>query len=484
MHVLLFDCSIPRGKLVPLSCCPCVCMQSAGNEKLSSAEAVAPAAKPTPALAAAKGKTGLKRFRRMARIIASQLHWTKDLVREAEEHLKAFVVPNHGDGGEDLSFNVHAFKRDIQPKTGISSRVKAMLIKNGWERTEEELTVIARVLSYLKCFSRYSSYVKKELAKIVTFQSFEQGRVVVRQGDIGFSYYFIIQGSVFVEVQDKDAKVGSNHIIGELGPGASFGELALINQDSRRRATIVCKENCEFLIVDKPNFDIILRIDHENEWETRQNFFSTHPIFQNWEESQLSYLTETSVSEEYNPGSVIMTDLHKPNDFVHFIMKGRCKIVQAVKLPKKLELPEISDKASKVATHSRTRVEDRTAHDHSTTKWWMLRTLTPGDYFGVGEGDPTISVVADEVKVECLKVRRLLLMKHDRGKLLATLQREAAKHYPQFTESYSKYADGVKWRQYKTTLVKEIAKTNKKDHPTALKDVPKILVLESPRLYR
>lgn len=456
---------------------------NAGSEfkKMCDAE-VAPAAQPSPVMAAAKGKIGLKRFRRMARIIASQLHWTKDLVREAEEHLKTFVVPSHGDGGEDLSFNVHAFKRDIKPKTGISSRVKAMLIKNGWQRTEEELTVISRVLSYLKCFSRYSSYVKKELAKIVAFDSFEQGRVVVRQGDIGYGFYFIIQGSVYVEVQDKDAKAGSNHIVGELGPGASFGELALINQDSRRRATIVCKENCEFLIVDKPNFDMILRINHENEWETRQNFYSTHPIFQQWEESQLSYLTETSVIEEYNPGSVIMTDLHESNDYVHFIMKGRCKIVQAVKLPEKLELPEISEKTSKVAKYSRAGVEDRTTR--SRTKWWMLRTLTPGDYFGVGEGDPTMSVIADEVKVECLKVRRLLLMKHDRGKLLATLQREAAKHYPQFSESYPKYVDAVKWRQYKTSLVKEVAKTNNKEHPTALRDVPKILVLESPRLYR
>lgn len=456
----------------------------AGSEKNSNAEAVAPATQPPPAMAAAKGKVGIKRFRRMARIIASQLHWTKDLVREAEEHLKTFVVPSQGDGGEDLSFNVNAFKRDIEPKTGISSRVKAMLIKNGWERTEEELAVISWVLSCLKCFSRYSSYVKKELARIIAFESFENGRVVVRQGDIGYSFYFIIQGSVLVEVQDKDTKPGTNHIIGELGPGASFGELALINQDSRRRATIVCNQNCEFLIVDKPNFDTILRIDHENEWQTRQNFFGAHPIFQQWEENQLKYLTETSVIEEYNPGSVIMTNLHEPDDCVHFILKGRCKVVQAVKLPEKLELPKITEKASKVANHlppSRVRVEYRKTH--SRTKWWMLRTLTTGDYFGVGEGDPKMSVIADDVKVECIKVRRLLLMKRDRGKLLASLQQEAAKHYPQFSDSYPKYIDAVKWRQYKTSLVKDVAKTNKKEHPTSLRDVPQILVLESPRLY-
>lgn len=429
-----------------------------------------------------KGKGGLKRFRRMARIIASQLHWTKDLVREAEEHLKTFVVPNQGEGGEDLSFNVNAFKRDIQPKTGFSSQVKVMLIKNGWERTEEELAVISRVLSSLKCFSRYSSYVRKELAKIIAFESFENGRVVVRQGDIGYSFYFIIQGSVLVEVQDKGSKSKSNHIIGELGPGSSFGELALINQDSRRRATIVCKQNCEFLIVDKPDFDTILRIDHESEWQARQNFFQMHPIFQQFEESQLKYLTETSSIEEYSPGSVIMTNLHEPKGCVHFIIKGHCKIVQAIKLSEKLELSEIAGKASKVAHPlPPSRAEHRKSH--SRIKWWLLRTLTAGDYFGVGEGDPQMSVLADDVKVECIKVRCLLLMKHDRGKLLGSMQQEAAKHYPQFSDSYPKYVEAVKWRRYKTSLVKELAKANKKDHPTSLNDVPQILVLESPRLY-
>ena len=63
------------------------------------------------------------------------------------------------------------------------------------------------------------------------------------------------------------------------------------------------------------------------------------------------------------------------------------------------------------------------------------------------------------------------------------MRQEAAKYYPDFSESYPKYVDAVKWRQYKTTLVKELAKTNKKAHLTSLKDVPQILLLESPRLY-
>ena len=423
---------------------------------------------------------GLKKFRRMARIVASQLNWTKDLGREAEEHMKMFVIPGASQEGEALSFNVAAFKRDVQPSTGISSRVKTLLRKNTWARTRVDLMDIYRVINNLKCFSRYSTYVKKELAKIVMFESFDAGRVVVRQGDVGFSFYFIIEGNVYVEVQEVDPVTmeKANQIIGELGPGDSFGELALLNEDSRRRATIVCKGNVEFLRVDKPDFDSILRHNHENEWTVRTEFFKQLDFFDGWTPSQLNHVTDTSVIEEYNPGSVILVGLEEPSDYVYFILKGRCKVVQAVKLNHGLTFPDISQVVNKMAapplTHS-----PRTTR----TRWWHLRTLTAGDYFGVGEGDAAMSVISDKIKVEVIKVRRFVLMKYDRGKLLSVLKEKASKLYPNLEESYSKYLESVQWRQYKKEVVKQAAKTNKKAHSTTLEDVPKILLLESPCLY-
>ena len=423
---------------------------------------------------------GLNKFRKMAKIVASQLNWTKDLGKEAEEHMKLFVVPNSSEEGEDLSFNVALFKRDIQPATGISHRVKTLLRKNSWARTEEELSDIYRVINHLKCFSRYSTYLKKDLAKIVMFESFDGGRVVVRQGDVGFSFYFIIDGNVFVEVMEEDpvTKQKSNHIIGELGPGDSFGELALLNKDSRRRATIVCKGNVEFLRVDKPDFDVILRYNHENEWKIRTDFFRQLKVFEGWTPSQIHHMTDTSIIEEYTPGSVILVGLGEQEDFVYFILKGRCKVVQATKLNYGLTLPDIAQATNTMAASA-------AAHSPRTlarTRWWHLRTLTVGDYFGVGEGDSTMSVVAD-IKVECIKVHRFILMKYDRGKVLTVLRERASKLYPTLHTSYPKYMESIQWRQYKKQVVQQAAKLNKKEHPTTIHDVPKILVLESPGLY-
>jgi len=109
-------------------------------------------------------------------------------------------------------------------------------------------------------------YVRKELARVLYYETFEAGRVIIRQGDLGFNFYFIVSGNVLVEVQEEDQMTGKklNTIVGDLGSGSAFGELALLH-DARRRATVVCKENSEFLKVDKPDFDMVLRKNYERE---------------------------------------------------------------------------------------------------------------------------------------------------------------------------------------------------------------------------
>ena len=69
---------------------------------------------------------------------------------------------------------------------------------------------------------------------------------------LGMSFYFIVSGSVTVWVDDVDKNSGKKrrHVMGQLDEGSTFGELALMH-NVKRAATIVCKDNGEFLRVDK-----------------------------------------------------------------------------------------------------------------------------------------------------------------------------------------------------------------------------------------
>ena len=75
-----------------------------------------------------------------------------------------------------------AFKPHVQSCGFLSPYVKKTLRKLSWNRTDEEIEVVLQVVKKLKCFDRYPMYVKRELAKVLYYDMFETGRVVIKQG--------------------------------------------------------------------------------------------------------------------------------------------------------------------------------------------------------------------------------------------------------------------------------------------------------------
>lgn len=61
--------------------------------------------------------------------------------------------------------------------------MKKTLKTFSWNRTEEDIEVILQVVKKLKCFDRYPMYLKRELAKVIYYDVFEKGRVVIKQGE-------------------------------------------------------------------------------------------------------------------------------------------------------------------------------------------------------------------------------------------------------------------------------------------------------------
>ncbi|XP_075055361.1 rap guanine nucleotide exchange factor 3 isoform X2 [Mixophyes fleayi] len=136
---------------------------------------------------------------------------------------------------------------------GPAALLTMILRKPPYQRTEEELEVIFEELLHIKSVSHLSNSVKKELASVLVFESHPKaGTVLFSQGDKGASWYIIWKGSVNVVTHGKG-------LVTTLHEGDDFGQLALVN-DAPRAATIVLREdNCNFLRVDKQDFNRILR---------------------------------------------------------------------------------------------------------------------------------------------------------------------------------------------------------------------------------
>ena len=76
-------------------------------------------------------------------------------------------------------------------------------------------------------------------------QTFPAGRIIMKQGDAGVSMYIVIRGR---------ASVSINKIVVErVGPGGTFGEMALVDQASRS-ATAVADTECQLLTISRSDF--------------------------------------------------------------------------------------------------------------------------------------------------------------------------------------------------------------------------------------
>ena len=400
-------------------------------------------------------KNYICRFRCIAKMVKNQLVWFQTL-KEAEEHLKTYVADdNEKDEQHSLTFNAAAFKPDVQSFSILTPKAKALLQRPSHTRSKQELEYLEQFTLRLKCFDRYSKFVRKQLAGVLLYQQFEKGRVVIRQGDKGFNFYFIVSGGVLIEVQEEDPTTGGKHIniMGELGPGASFGELALIHE-TKRRATIVCKEDTEFLTIDKPDFDAVLGLSHEMEWNTRMNILKSHPYFKDWSTSSLQMVAEGSRIHEYPPNSIIIKNLalSKDNDVIYLVVKGTCNVVQKLKMleydnedlrEKTVVLPPIGDPCLR--------------QKNVVRRWLVVKRIFPGEMFGLGEGGPDISVITDQ-RVDCLAINKMVIARNDtRNALSANL----CGLYPSRDFVFKKYIDLCQWKEYRHKAVKEaISKGN------------------------
>ena len=73
-------------------------------------------------------------------------------------------------------------------------------------------------------------------------KTYPSKQLIIREGDPSRDLYYIISGSVSVQVEDDK---GHEIVLAYLNPGDFFGELGLFDEDSKRSAFVRAKEKCE-----------------------------------------------------------------------------------------------------------------------------------------------------------------------------------------------------------------------------------------------
>ncbi len=113
--------------------------------------------------------------------------------------------------------------------------------------------VLKRVLAITPMFEGVPADMRMALLDKFTLRVFEDGDVIIREGDAGDTLYLIRSGTVVVKLPGSDDE---QHLLVTLGEGEFFGEVALLT-GRPRTTTIHAKGQVELMELSRADFEAI-----------------------------------------------------------------------------------------------------------------------------------------------------------------------------------------------------------------------------------
>ncbi|VDI17429.1 Hypothetical predicted protein [Mytilus galloprovincialis] len=220
-------------------------------------------------------------------------------------------------------------------------------------------------------FNQLNDEIIHDLVKNCEFMKTERDFLLIEQGEKGDCFFIILHGSVSIYINttlelEKDlpdvsrnpdplaerresmGKVEDEKIkeldrskygiyVGEIGKtlthictvtkcGKSFGELALINADSVRNATIITDETTDLIVIGRDLYNRCIKSFHAKEFAERKQFVESNPLFDKWHPKYKKQLAMSLKKEKFHFESVIIKQGTR-FDGLRFIISGQAKVI-------------------------------------------------------------------------------------------------------------------------------------------------------------
>ena len=283
--------------------------------------------------------TPLQRFRKVAQAITNTIRSLNER-SESKRHAKSGTrqVSTTDSPSKHVSYLLQqsikeetvpfafSLKHFIKPGSSlVTDEMMAVLCKSSDARTEKELDLLQGLTVKVQSFNKYSRSVRRELCRVIRYENYEKKRVIVKQGHPPHSFYFILSGVVDLVKSEVVARTGRTYsqTVAELHAGDSFGELAILKKVPRS-ASVICKQDCEFLSVTKEDFEEVLKSTANQELEAKRSFLRTYAIFETLSDAELTRISECCTVKEYKHEVAILQE-GDISDNIFFIKKVKRK---------------------------------------------------------------------------------------------------------------------------------------------------------------
>ncbi|XP_052066691.1 uncharacterized protein LOC127706236 isoform X3 [Mytilus californianus] len=276
---------------------------------------------------------------------------------------------------------------DIMRPTDLAAahhydKVVGVITKEPCERSDTE---ICQIKSWFQkksdLFNQLNDEIIHDLIKNCEFMTVERDFVVIKQGEKGDCFFIILNGSVAIHINttfglDDDRQENTDkpdplkerrdsrekqddekpkeldrskfgNYVGKIESGKSFGELALINTDCVRNATIIADEAIDLIVIDRDLYNRCIKSFHAKEFADRKRFVETNTLFDRWHPKYKKQMAMSLRKEKLNFESVIVKQ-GALFDGLRFILSGQTKLtsdpyLHSMQYPDYYPLPDVED---------------------------------------------------------------------------------------------------------------------------------------------
>ncbi|XP_041454073.1 uncharacterized protein LOC121407181 isoform X1 [Lytechinus variegatus] len=243
---------------------------------------------------------------------------------------------------QNLAFDLIMFSK-LRVTRG-SEKLKNILSLRPEQRTRADIEVVLALLRKNKAFTEYQQETQVALAKYMEYLRFEPRRIVVKEGHVASGFYIILSGTCLVNQKENDPRNGETFVrtITQLTTGESFGEYSLLH-NTVRSASVVCKDEVEVLLINKDDFDNIIKRPLEQKRDELIEFCHSHDIYISATQETLKNQPKAIYTKFFKPGIVITEDIMS-SEYIYVVKEGKCTVVAEIRemkpLPRKGQLPD------------------------------------------------------------------------------------------------------------------------------------------------
>ncbi|CAD8056601.1 unnamed protein product [Paramecium sonneborni] len=215
--------------------------------------------------------------------------------------------------------------------------VVIILTKSSYHRTQYEIEILKKATKHIVYFQKLLDkdqgvLLWERCLRKMSYTSLNKGETLFREGDVGTTFYIILQGRVSIHKRLFVGDCYQEKELIQMSDGQAFGELALENNEPRS-ASITAVAPTHLAVLDAEDYMVIKKTVINQQRQMYFEEFAKLSIFKDWKFMSVKSLFDVMKLNKFGLNHTVYKEGDPSND-VYFIQTGEFKVIKCLRTNK------------------------------------------------------------------------------------------------------------------------------------------------------